>query len=275
MDDKKAAKNYWEEERPHSYPQSLEYSKTPPHLGARIRKYWIDKLLSEALQSRKFSTCLDVGCAEGLYLHNMAFHASLAIGIDFSLSYLKRAKRSRILYSRSKDVEVDFVLADAENLPFRDYSFDLVLCSEVLEHLIHWRKCVGELTRTCSKHMIVSFPPHTSPFQRLAERVTQFVRPETKNRNAGEDFFIGFLTIGDILHEFHRNSFHAERKINSHPIFSSLQAFFLISTLYALSPFLAVGLADIVERLDRKLGCRQNRVLELLSGSTIIELVRT
>lgn len=275
MDDKKAAKNYWEEERPHSYPQSLEYSKTPPHLGARIRRYWIEKLLSEAMQSEKFPTFLDVGCAEGLYLYNMASYASLAIGVDFSLSYLKRAKRPRVLYSRSKDMEVDFVLADAENLPFRDCSFDIVLCSEVLEHLIDWRKCVRELTRTCSKRMIVSFPPHTSLFQRLAEKVIQFIRPEAKSRNPGEDFFSGFLTLEDILHEFRQNSFYVEKKINSHPIFFTLQAFFLISTLYALLPFLAAGLADIVERLDKKLGYRQNRVLELLSGSRIIELART
>lgn len=274
MDDKKASENYWEEERPRSYPQSLEYTETPPHLGARIRKYWIEKLLSEAIDREKSPTFLDVGCAEGLYLYDMASYASLAVGIDFSLPYLKKAKGSRFLYSRSKDMEVDFVLADAENLPFRDYSFDIVLCSEVLEHLIDWRKCVSELTRTCSKRMIVSFPPHTSLFQRLAEKMIHFIRPEARNRHPGEDFFSGFLKLEDMLHEFHQNSFYVEKKVNSHPVFFTLQAFFLISTLYKLSRFLTAALAEIVERLDKRLGYSQNRVLELLCGSRIIELAR-
>lgn len=43
------------------------------------------------------------------------------------------------------------IVADAHALPFKDGEFEVVLCTEVLEHLIDPRKAVGEMRRVLQK----------------------------------------------------------------------------------------------------------------------------
>lgn len=104
---------------------------------------------------------LDVGCAEGLYVGEFRrLHPnSVCVGVDISCGYLRKA--------RSMIPDVDWVLADAQNLPFRNKSFDFVLCSEVMEHLPNARKCLEELARTSKRRFLISFPL-VSPYRRLA-----------------------------------------------------------------------------------------------------------
>jgi len=46
-----------------------------------------------------------------------------------------------------KDVKVDVVNLNTEKLPYSDASFDLVTCTEVLEHLEHYRETLREVLR--------------------------------------------------------------------------------------------------------------------------------
>jgi SAM-dependent methyltransferase len=50
--------------------------------------------------------------------------------------------------------------ADLLNLPFGDHSFDLVVCSEVLEHIREDRRAAAELSRVLKpgKNLVVSVP---------------------------------------------------------------------------------------------------------------------
>jgi SAM-dependent methyltransferase len=67
---------------------------------------------------------LDIGCNKGMYLN--AYSGGPSVGVDISLSILRKARR------RS---DLKLVQADAENLFFfRPGSFDHILCSEVIEH---------------------------------------------------------------------------------------------------------------------------------------------
>jgi SAM-dependent methyltransferase len=45
----------------------------------------------------------------------------------------------------------DLVQADACNLPFRDFSVDFVLCSELIEHLLNPDECLKEVARVLRK----------------------------------------------------------------------------------------------------------------------------
>jgi SAM-dependent methyltransferase len=55
---------------------------------------------------------------------------------------------------------VAWVRTNATRLPFPDRAFDLVLCSEVLEHIParHLRAACSELARTARRHLVIGVP---------------------------------------------------------------------------------------------------------------------
>ncbi|HQS91183.1 class I SAM-dependent methyltransferase [Polaromonas sp.] len=58
------------------------------------------------------------------------------------------------------DVEVNVANLNEEALPFQDTSFDLVTCTEVIEHLEHYRKAIREMYRVLEPHgtLVISTP---------------------------------------------------------------------------------------------------------------------
>ena len=81
---------------------------------------------------------LDVGTGTGEVLIK-AKSSRLRVGVDISLGMLKKAK--------SKCKECHFILGDAENLPFKDASFDAVCLSLVYRHLIEREGFLKEAQR--------------------------------------------------------------------------------------------------------------------------------
>lgn len=79
---------------------------------------------------------LDVGSAQGLLMDQLKAGAS-TVCVDLGLAYLRVA--------REKGHHV--VAADGEVLPFRDETFDVVICSGVLEHVLDPEAVVGEVER--------------------------------------------------------------------------------------------------------------------------------
>ena len=91
----------------------------------KARTRFIKKLL---LRYANNNICLDVGCGGGVFLRIIdKSRPKLLIGIDISHSTLLRAK------ANSKTAIL--ICADAEVLPIKTSSVDLILCSETLEHL--------------------------------------------------------------------------------------------------------------------------------------------
>ncbi len=74
---------------------------------------------------------LDLGCGHGMAAVVMARRGARVVGLDLSTGYLQEA-RGR---ARANEVNVGWVAADAEALPFADASFDAVWGHAVLHHL--------------------------------------------------------------------------------------------------------------------------------------------
>jgi SAM-dependent methyltransferase len=91
-------------------------------------------------------TVLDVGCGSG-HLANKLSGDYKVVGLDISKEALKR-------------VRVPSVLAPASQIPFPDRSFDLVLCTEILEHLpaSEYRDALREIVRVAKSYIIVGVP---------------------------------------------------------------------------------------------------------------------
>jgi ubiquinone/menaquinone biosynthesis C-methylase UbiE len=98
-------------------------------------------------------TFLDIGCGDGMYEELFKSKFGLLIGVDISSYDLETAKKRL-----NRQSNVDFILADAIHLPLRDSSVDVVLCSEVLEHLHEPEKALLEIFRVFNKIVLITVP---------------------------------------------------------------------------------------------------------------------
>ena len=102
---------------------SKTYDSTPNPVVAMDSRHTI-----RLLAPQKDEAILDAGCGTGRNLKDLLLAGSLPTGVDFSHGMLKIARQNY--------PEVPIALADLEGpLPFRDESFDAVLCSLIGEHL--------------------------------------------------------------------------------------------------------------------------------------------
>lgn len=95
---------------------------------------------------------LDVGCGEGFTLKKLEDKkiGRKNEGIDYSSDAIKIGKEIYPELSLSK--------GDVYDLKYDNDSFDLVVCTEVLEHLTDPAKAVSEMKRVSSKYLIFSVP---------------------------------------------------------------------------------------------------------------------
>lgn len=84
---------------------------------------------------------LDIGCHEGTISEVLAqkFPQAQVFGIDISAGAIEYAKKAR--------PQIQFQVAQAEELPFEDNSFGLVACFDLLEHLPNPQKALLETRR--------------------------------------------------------------------------------------------------------------------------------
>jgi 2-polyprenyl-3-methyl-5-hydroxy-6-metoxy-1,4-benzoquinol methylase len=87
---------------------------------------------------------LEIGCGVGLLCLELAPMAEVIVGIDISFFVLDFANKVKEYLQYEN---VSFQIGDAEDLTFQDRVFDLVICSEVLEHLISPEKALSEIRR--------------------------------------------------------------------------------------------------------------------------------
>ena len=107
---------------------------------------------------------LDIGCGAGR--HTCAAHLQprvFAVGADLSFSELGEAKDRLMLHDRlgrHGNGRWGLCVTDTTRLPFLNNIFDLVICSEVLEHIRDHRRAVTEIVRVLQPGcpLVVSVP---------------------------------------------------------------------------------------------------------------------
>jgi ubiquinone/menaquinone biosynthesis C-methylase UbiE len=170
---KKHLKEFYEKEAERLSHQEIMYLRGNKHelWWHRKRLYYILSFLSEIFEKNNVLAFADIGCAEGFYIrHISSIHSeTFCIGADVARVYVKKAKMS------GKRSNTEYVVCDIENLPFKDGSIDVLLCSEVLEHVYNYRNALVELCRVGKKSLVISFPGHSYLY-----RITNKIRSVKK-----------------------------------------------------------------------------------------------
>ncbi len=115
-------------------------------------KFWTEtvKFIAEYYNLDNSSKILDVGCAKGFMMHDLSLIIPEAEikGVDIS-SYAKK----NAIDSMKKNI----YLASANNLPFEDDSFDLVIAINTLHNLplIDCKQAFKEINRVSSRDSFV------------------------------------------------------------------------------------------------------------------------
>ncbi len=128
----------------------LKHSNQNPIQKALIDNFY--KELFKMIKPLKANSILDVGCGEGFTLKKLEEKklGKKNEGIDYSDDAIKIGKK---IYP-----ELALFKGDVYGLSYKDNSFDLSLCTEVLEHLDDPVKAVREIKRVTSKYIIFSVP---------------------------------------------------------------------------------------------------------------------
>lgn len=114
-----------------------------------LQKLWHTskiKLAQKILRKIDFKNCLDVGCASGFMVSEIAklFPKASYTGIDI---YDKAVE-----YASKTYPQIKFKLASADKLPFKDSTFDAILFYETIEHVEDPLKCLKEIRRVLKKN---------------------------------------------------------------------------------------------------------------------------
>lgn len=95
---------------------------------------------------------LDLGCGEGRHLRSLS-HETFARTVGYDLDYevlstcQEKADSSDLKFDRSAH---HLSQGDARKLPFDDQQFDVIICSEVLEHIVEYESVLEEIVRVLS-----------------------------------------------------------------------------------------------------------------------------
>jgi ubiquinone/menaquinone biosynthesis C-methylase UbiE len=87
---------------------------------------------------------LDVGCGSALVAERLADVDATYVGLDFPDHHIRFAKSSM---RERRALRTEWVRGDGEALPFPPASFDVVVMTEVIEHLLRPERAVWEVSR--------------------------------------------------------------------------------------------------------------------------------
>jgi 2-polyprenyl-3-methyl-5-hydroxy-6-metoxy-1,4-benzoquinol methylase len=113
-----------------------------------------ERTLDELLARAEPRSLLDVGCGEGVLVHQWAQrmpHARI-VGIDLEEESIQAG------WAEREAPNLEYRTMPAEDLPFATGEFDLASAIEVLEHVPDPEHTLAEMARCAERHLLVSVP---------------------------------------------------------------------------------------------------------------------
>jgi ubiquinone/menaquinone biosynthesis C-methylase UbiE len=149
------------------------------HFRMRVLSAVFNLLPVEELNGKRV---LDVGGGPASYTSSLARLVSDATCLDFSSAMLSKGKKR----TKALKMQIEFIRANAENLPFNENSFNYVTAFATLHHVPDWRTCLRDMIRV-TKEKVIVVEPNGASLPHLANEVIALYRPRIKKwRITGE-----------------------------------------------------------------------------------------
>jgi len=118
----------------------------------------------ERLEIEPGATLLDAGCGEGRHCFGALERGARVVGLDLDHDSLRLANRALGRRAAELGTMGGMLQGNTFALPFRDDSFDRVICAEVMEHVHDYAAAARELARVTRPggRIAVTIPTATS-----------------------------------------------------------------------------------------------------------------
>ena len=124
-----------------------------PESTSRIEELRYRMLISKV--PKKSEKVLDIGCGNGELICMLAEKKHKCVALDLSKNMLAKSK------NRAKKLGVTQIQGDAMNIPIQDSSIDVIMRSEVLEHINDYGKIFERRHRVLKSYgIIIVFIPY-------------------------------------------------------------------------------------------------------------------
>ncbi len=118
----------------------------PPHVGMRNRAANVNRLL----KPKWGDLILEVGSSSGVHSSYLAKKRAKVFGFDLKKKLVYYSKK--VVHRSKNGLTPSFLVANAEDIPFKDGTFDKVISVDVLEHVENDRKALEEIGRVLKPH---------------------------------------------------------------------------------------------------------------------------
>jgi trans-aconitate methyltransferase len=147
------------QEMANNWDHAHRYSPAPRHRRRIILK-WLAKLT--------FKTCLDAGCAQAYLLQEIMMHHSKIEGYGCDISKMVVAD------NRNRFPQCEFKAMDIAKEAWQK-QFDLVVSSEVIEHIPQWRDAIHHLASMSRRYLFLTVPSgKLNPLSRMVGHTQHF-----------------------------------------------------------------------------------------------------
>ena len=161
-------------------------------------------------------TMLDLGCGEGRHIFGVMekFPDLKCIGLDPHIESLDKAFEGLKFLESISNTKTNFLSGSAYSLPFSDDSFDLVVCSEVLEHLHYYKDAIKEINRVLKPggQFLASVPAE------FPEKICWLLSEDYQNQPGGH---LRIFKKNELIKEIAEHNFSFESSQRFHSIHSA------------------------------------------------------
>ena len=128
----------------------------------RLNRYYLPEI--DLLKEIQGKTILDIGAGSGGKTTFYALNGAKRLtGIDTEERFIMQARD----FASSKNArDIDFIVANAEVMPFQNASFDMCVMNDVFEHLSKPEVVLKEVNRVLKPHgkVFINSPPYFHPY---------------------------------------------------------------------------------------------------------------